>query len=111
MPEDKIAYDREMPDPPPEAYEEPGQTIGYDREYGYPNAPSGLAPSAGLYAPIHPHDTPEMVAEKRKFYIQQMVAVLRQAYNIRHDAALMTQIRLYLRNEKDELTDLLDEIA
>ena len=86
-----------------------------DPEYGEP-APeysSYFAPNT-ISAAFDPGPMPiteaEAIAERRKYHIQQCVAVLRQAYNIRHDAKLMAEIQLHLRNEKDEITDLLDEI-
>ena len=78
-----------------------------NRQFAVPvdlNAPAQL----GTFHAFEPED-PKMVAEKRRYYVQSCLSVLRQAYNIRHDAKLMAEIRTYIQNERDELNDILDE--
>lgn len=64
---------------------------------------------SGLNAPTV-CDNDELEREKRRYYVQQCVSILKQAISIRRDRGLMLEITAYIRAEKDALADLLDEV-
>lgn len=69
--------------------------------FGYINPQNGIANAC-------PVDTS---LEQREFHISRCVDVLREAAQIRRDEALMRDIRMWLRRQKDEMAVLLDTIG
>jgi hypothetical protein len=65
--------------------------------YSVPWYGSGLGAGSDLYA------------EKQRYQTQQYVLVLREARRIRQDPEAMALIRDYIRQERDNLAELLDE--
>lgn len=55
--------------------------------------------------------TPASEAERMKMRAQQAVYMLAQARLIRADAPLMAAIRAYVREQRDELAVLLDDLG
>lgn len=49
--------------------------------------------------------------DMRRYRFQQVIQVLIEAKKIRDNAALMAEIRVALRDERDRLGNLLDEVG
>lgn len=64
---------------------------------------------AGLLAP--PAFEPIQTAEDRQYQLARYVEVLQEATRIRRDEILMKEIRLFIRQKRDEAATLLDEIG
>ena len=63
----------------------------------------------GLLVP--PGFEPIQTAEDRQYQLARYVEVLQEATRIRRDEVLMKEIRLFIRQKRDEAATLLDEIG
>ena len=94
-PFDPVEYFKHEYQPAPQ--EEPQQPE--QRSFSYPETAYAQA-SLGI--------TPGDEIERRTFYVEQCVRTLREAQRILRDEKLMTDIRAYIRRERDDLGALLD---
>lgn len=76
-----------------------------------PDAHANIAYQTGLISPGYPLSTGMSEADRRKAYLQQCVALLKQALAIRKDETLMAEIRALVRTEQDALMGLLDDLG
>lgn len=78
-------------------------------QYNAVGLPHPPPPFSGFLAP--PPTAAVISWEERQYQLNHYVEVLLESNKIRHDEALMKEIRAFIRQKRDEAATLLDEIG